>query len=148
MVDQKQTRQDGKDSRGPAYAFWIVVVGIGAVTFVFVLSMIFFGLVRRDVFDTPDQVIAALTSLFGVVGTLVGTYFGIKASGDARSGLEQARQDTHNLADKMLSQVTTTAGSAAGTTTTTGGTTTPAEGVATPRPGERSVGGTNPSSPS
>lgn len=135
MVDQGQTAQGRQDNRGPAYAFWLVIVGIGAVTFVFVLSMIFFGLVRRDVFDSPDQVIAALTSLFGVVGTLVGTYFGIKASGDARSGLEQARKDTHDLADKMLNQVTTTEGTTSGTTTT-GSTTARVEGVATPRPGE------------
>src|SRR5918912_940892 len=106
MVDQGQTARSGQANRGPAYAFWIVIVGVGAVTFVFVLSMIFFGLIRSDIFNAPDQVIAALTSLFGVVGTLVGTYFGIKASGDARSGLEQARQDTHDLADKMLDQAT------------------------------------------
>ena len=41
------------------------------------------------VFDEPDQVLAAFASLFGVIGTLVGTYFGVKASNDARQGAQE-----------------------------------------------------------
>ena len=46
-------------------------------------------------FDDPAQVIAALSLVFTVIATLVGTYFGIKATGDARDTVENiARQTT------------------------------------------------------
>ncbi len=55
-----------------------------AVLIAFLAIMLSFG----SVFDDPNQVLAAFASLFGVIGTLVGTYFGVKASSDARLGAE------------------------------------------------------------
>ena len=110
-----------------------MVTAIGAVVLIFVLSMVFFGLVR-NLFTTPDQVIAALTTAFAVIGTLVGSYFGIKASGDARSGIEEARKDTQALADRVLDQATTTEGTTPrGGGTPSGSTTSPRE--TSPPPG-------------
>jgi hypothetical protein len=66
-------------------SFFIVAWGILAVLIAFLAIMLSFG----TVFDEPDQVLAAFASLFGVVGTLVGTYFGVKASNDARQGAQE-----------------------------------------------------------
>jgi hypothetical protein len=139
MAEQGQVVGSRGEYRSPPYAFWLVVTAIGAVVLIFVLSMVFFGLVR-NLFTTPDQVIAALTTAFAVIGTLVGSYFGIKASGDARSGIEEARKDTQALADRVLDQATTTEG----TTPRGGGTpsssTTP-PGEASPPPGTTTTPG-------
>jgi hypothetical protein len=62
-----------------------------------------------EVFDKENaaNITAALSSLFGIVGTLVGAYFGIKASADAQGKAEttqkQATQNITDTADKALS---------------------------------------------
>lgn len=61
-------------------SFFIVAWGILAVLIAFLAIMLSFG----SVFDDPNQVLAAFASLFGVIGT----YFGVKASSDARLGAE------------------------------------------------------------
>jgi len=72
-------------------SFFIVAWGILAVLIAFLAIMLSFG----SVFDDPNQVLAAFAALFGVIGTLVGTYFGVKASSDARQGAETiARGET------------------------------------------------------
>jgi hypothetical protein len=42
--------------------------------------------------DNAANITAALSSLFGIVGTLVGAYFGIKASGDAQDRSAETAQ--------------------------------------------------------
>jgi hypothetical protein len=69
-------------------SFFIVAWGILAVLIAFLAIMLSFG----SVFDDPNQVLAAFASLFGVIGTLVGTYFGVKASSDARQGAQELAQ--------------------------------------------------------
>lgn len=61
-----------------------------------------------NIFDKNNaaNITAALSSLFGIVGTLVGAYFGIKASTDAQDKVgsthHQATQDIKDTADKAL----------------------------------------------
>jgi len=62
----------------------VVTLGIAAVLMVFLVTM----LLTTELFQDPAEVLAILTALFGVIGTLVGTYFGVKASSDARQGLQ------------------------------------------------------------
>jgi hypothetical protein len=64
----------------------VVTLGIAAVLMVFLVTM----LLTTELFQDPAEVLAILTALFGVIGTLVGTYFGVKASSDARQGLQDA----------------------------------------------------------
>ena len=54
--------------------------------------MVFFG--WRGVFKEDAQVVAALTSAFAVIGTLVGAYFGIKSSSDARDQVKDVHDST------------------------------------------------------
>ena len=82
-----------KSSQGPAGAaggrswldygnFFIVALGIVAVLVAFLIAMLF----TTELFRDATQVLAILTALFGVIGTLVGTYFGVKAGSDAAEG--------------------------------------------------------------
>jgi hypothetical protein len=64
--------------------FFIVVTGIVAVFLAFLVAM----LVSGGLFHDPTQLLAILTALFGVIGTLVGTYFGVKAGSDAAQGAQ------------------------------------------------------------
>jgi hypothetical protein len=60
--------------------FFVVSLGILAALIGFLIA---FPLVVSGVFTDPTQVIALLSGLFGTIVGLVGTYFGIKSSGDA-----------------------------------------------------------------
>jgi hypothetical protein len=64
--------------------FFIVAIGIVAVFLAFLVAL----LANSTLFRDPAQLLAVLTALFGVIGTLVGTYFGVKAGSDAALGAQ------------------------------------------------------------
>jgi hypothetical protein len=64
--------------------FFIVALGIVAVLSAFLVALV----AASNLFDNPSQILAILTALFGVIGTLVGTYFGVKAGSDAVAGAQ------------------------------------------------------------
>jgi hypothetical protein len=75
--------------------FFVVSLGILAALVGFLIA---FPLVVSGVFTDPTQVIALLSGLFGTIVGLVGTYFGIKSSGDAsQKAQELARAMTGTL---------------------------------------------------
>src|SRR5215212_795220 len=61
----------------------VVVLGISAVVFGFLVILIF-----ADRFGDLSSALGFLTALFGAITGLVGTYFGIKSSSDARQGAQ------------------------------------------------------------
>jgi hypothetical protein len=63
--------------------FFIVAAGISAV-----LIGLLIILLILDRFTDTTQALGFLTALFGVITGLVGTYFGVKQSADAREGAE------------------------------------------------------------
>ena len=71
-----------------AWAFWLVFSAVGWVTVAFLIVMLVYS--RLEIFDKDNaaNITAALSSLFGIVGTLVGAYFGIKATTDAQGKVE------------------------------------------------------------
>jgi|SRR5215217_2410751 len=77
------------------YAFYVVTLALVLVSLVAFSTMLIF----RGLFENATDVTAVLSSLFAVVGTLVGTYFGIKASSDtsdkARDTIERANEVTN-----------------------------------------------------
>ena len=87
QVVQNPTIPEGSRSWLDYGNLFIVALGILAVLLAFLVAMLFSTALFRD----ANQVLAVLTALFGVVGTLVGTYFGVKAGSDAVLG-------AHNLA--------------------------------------------------
>ena len=66
-------------------SFFVVALGITTVLIGFLVT---FPLVISGVFDDPTQSLALMSALFGTVAGLVGTYFGVKSSSDARQGLQ------------------------------------------------------------
>jgi Bacterial Ig-like domain len=61
-----------------------VALGIVSVLLAFLAAMVF----ATRLFQNATQILAVLTALFGVIGTLVGTYFGVKAGSDAAEGAQ------------------------------------------------------------
>ncbi len=66
--------------------FFVVALGILTALVGFLVA---FPLLVGRVFDDPTQVLALLSALFGTIVGLVGTYFGVKSSSDARAGAEK-----------------------------------------------------------
>src|SRR5215207_5227922 len=86
----QQTEQ--KDNASPPqtrWSFYLVVMAIVGVTIAFLIVMWLFRLLGLSPPDNPANFIAALSAFLGVVGTLVGAYFGIKASSEAQSRAEE-----------------------------------------------------------
>jgi hypothetical protein len=63
----------------------ILIVGLGLV-FVFILSLVALGTVQGD------QKATTLAAALGVIGTIVGTYFGHKAGSAGKERAENARE--------------------------------------------------------
>jgi len=76
------------------WSFYLVVVAILSVTTAFLIIMVLYS--RLDIFDQENaaNITAALSSLFGIVGTLVGAYFGIKATAEAQGKVERSQSET------------------------------------------------------
>lgn len=71
--------------------FFVVALGIITTLIGFLVA---FPLLVSDVFTDPTQVLALLSALFGTIVGLVGTYFGVKASADARAGAQKLASET------------------------------------------------------
>ena len=68
----------GADREGRPYAFYLVALAVVTISATFVATMAIFA----TTFNQAAEVTTSLTSLFTVVGTVVGAYFGIKVSSD------------------------------------------------------------------
>jgi len=66
-------------------SFFVVSLGITTALMGFLAA---FPLIISGVFEDPTQVLAILSALFGTLVGLVGTYFGVKTSSDAREGAQ------------------------------------------------------------
>jgi len=64
-------------------SLWVVLCGIGAVIIGFLLTLLLLGR-----FEDGTQALGFLTAFFGAIVGLIGTYFGIKSSGDAAKGAQ------------------------------------------------------------
>jgi hypothetical protein len=67
---------------------------------VIILATIIFGIVMaiyKDVFTEGALVTTAMSTLFGIFGTVVGAYFGIKSSNDT---IDKTRKDVAEANDK------------------------------------------------
>jgi hypothetical protein len=71
----------------------LLLVSIGAI---WVLAS------YKSVFTNPTDITTVLGSWFTVVGSLVGAYFGIKASSDATDKSQSAIQKANNTANQAL----------------------------------------------
>ena len=99
------------DSSGSGpLAYRLVLTAILCVSAMFVVVMAIFGFL--GVFDEATQVVAALSSAFAVIGTLVGAYFGVKASSEARDTVEKVHRESAGPLREAAKQATNAAVSA------------------------------------
>jgi len=105
---KNESSETYKDARPLSYR--LVVIAILCVSALFIVVMLFFG--WRGVIKDDAQVVAALTSAFGIIGTLVGAYFGIKSSNDARDTVENVHSKTTGAVQEAASAAQHAAGAA------------------------------------
>jgi uncharacterized membrane-anchored protein len=92
-VAQTNQTQKPAEKTTSAWSYYLVRLAILCVTIAFVAIMGLFAAIGVFNQENSANITAALSSLFGIVGTLVGAYFGIKASSDAQdSSAATARQ--------------------------------------------------------
>lgn len=87
--------------KSPAYGFWLAVISLSLVSLVAFSAMLIF----QDVFQNATDVTTVLSSLFAVVGTVVGAYFGIKASADTRDKTQGAIDKANEIANRALAEL-------------------------------------------
>lgn len=101
---QDGQQQDGQQQDGKFVEYGhLIIVSLGIVTVLvaFLVTLLF----SAHLFKETSQALALLTALFGVIGTLVGTYFGIKASTDATEAAQaQTRTAQQQLHDHLKTQ--------------------------------------------
>jgi hypothetical protein len=101
---------------------YVVLVALALVS----VGAIVVLLAYRDVFENATDVTTVLGSWFTVVGTIVGAYFGIKASSDATDRAQSATQMANNRANQALAKLSPeTADEVLGSPTTGGSSPTP-----------------------
>jgi len=106
QAEQPRDQAEQETGSTGAWSYFLVRNAIFSVTVAFVFVMGLFAFL--GVFDSKNaaNITAALGSLFGVVGTLVGAYFGIKASSDAQDNsaatAKQAVQDQKTTAQHSV----------------------------------------------
>jgi biopolymer transport protein ExbB/TolQ len=101
-------RPTGNSAESPsAWSYKLVVTAILSVTIAFILIMGLFAFLRVFDKDNAANITAALSSLFGIVGTLVGAYFGIKASGDAQDRSAETAQQAVSHQKETAQQAVT-----------------------------------------
>ncbi len=89
----------GRDTVSPAYAFRVVVIALSLASGVFLLTI---GVgIFKNLF-MAGQITTALASLFTLVGTVVGTYFGIKVSSDTTDKTQGVIERANDRANKAL----------------------------------------------
>jgi hypothetical protein len=85
-AEQGKEKVSAPPEQTTPWAFYVVISAFLCVTVVFLVVWLF---PTPEVFTQSSQVIAVLSTTFGIIGTLVGTYFGIKSTGDARATVER-----------------------------------------------------------
>jgi hypothetical protein len=84
-VDDEQGRQRTDASqRGRPWGFWLVLAAIVVVALMYTVTMV---ILRQQI--APSTAIGAMSAAFAVIGTLVGTYFGIKAGLDGQDKVKE-----------------------------------------------------------
>ncbi len=89
------------DHRTPPYAFRIAALAIIVAAIVFILIMLIF---RNKIADGA-LVISALSTLFAVIGTIVGAYFGIKLTSDSTDKAQNAVKKANDEANAAFAEL-------------------------------------------
>lgn len=84
---ERERKYEGETSKpSPPWGFFLVLAAIVVVAVVYSVTILSIGSAERS----PEIVFGAMAACFTVIGTLVGTYFGVKAGLDGQDKLRQA----------------------------------------------------------
>jgi hypothetical protein len=86
------------ETQSRPYNFILALVVILLATIIFGIVMALF----RDTFKEAALVTTALSTLFGIFGTVLGAYFGIKSSNDASDKARREVAEAHDKAGRAL----------------------------------------------
>ncbi len=103
---QDAEKRTADTERGPAYGFWLATITLVLDSLVALLAMLIF----QDVFQNASDITTVLSSLFTVVGAVVGTYFGIKTSGDTRDKLQGSIDKANETTNRAMAEISAEAG--------------------------------------
>jgi hypothetical protein len=86
-VNGERRQENGGDEKpGKPWGFFLVLAAIVVVAIVYSGSIIALSIANKV---TAETVFGAMAACFTVIGTLVGTYFGVKAGLDGQDKLKQ-----------------------------------------------------------
>ena len=88
----------------------VILVALVAVSIGVVLVLVSY----RDIFQDPTDVTTVLSSWFTVFGTIVGAYFGVKASSDANNVAQTTIQSSNSAAHGTIQSANYVANQAMG----------------------------------
>ncbi len=91
------------------WAYRLVRLAIIGVILAFLLIMLLYAWLHVFTEDNAANISAALSSLFGIVGTLVGAYFGIKATSESKTTVENVHRETGDKLAAAAQNATDTA---------------------------------------
>ena len=77
------------------YGFYLVVIGLVVILVVFVVAVWKYG--------AANDVVTVVGSVTGVIGTIVGAFFGLQAGAAGKEKAEAARKDAEEKALKLAS---------------------------------------------
>jgi hypothetical protein len=83
---------------------WNMIVVLAALVLVSIVAIVVL-LYYRSVFTSATDVTTLVGSMFTVVGTVVGAYFGVKATGDVTDKAQGAIETANNLANQALAKL-------------------------------------------
>jgi hypothetical protein len=84
--DERERENAPRDDKpGTPWGFFLVLAAIVVVAVVYSVTILAIG--RED--RTPEVVFGAMAACFTVIGTLVGSYFGVKAGLDGQDKMRQ-----------------------------------------------------------
>lgn len=92
MTTSPRSSRPSPDSWRWVYGLWVVIAGLAVVLVCYILAV---GLVGRG------NVAGMFSGVTGVVGSVVGAYFGVQVSHSARRDAERSRQDAESKALRL-----------------------------------------------
>jgi hypothetical protein len=86
------------------YGFWIIIAGLGSVVILYIGTIITFAILTSS--DTlANNVVAAMGAITGVIGSLVGAYFGLQAGAAGKEASDAKAQQQSALASAAMGQL-------------------------------------------
>jgi hypothetical protein len=86
------------------YRFWIIIAGLGSVVILYIGTIITFAILTSS--DTlANNVVAAMGAITGVIGSLVGAYFGLQAGAAGKEASDAKAQQQSALASAAMGQL-------------------------------------------